>query len=59
MKRRIKIRAVYREEFNVGLYVLALIELARQLQEEVSKLPTSRREEVTETVNGAEEVADD
>lgn len=34
MDRNIKVTARYREEFNVGLYALALIELARQLQEQ-------------------------
>ena len=34
MARRIKVRAVLRPEPDVQLYVLALIELARQLREQ-------------------------
>lgn len=34
MGRRIKVRAIKKEQPNVGLYVQALIALARQLQDE-------------------------
>jgi hypothetical protein len=34
MNRQIKVRAIPKEEPNIRLYVLALIALARQLQEE-------------------------
>jgi hypothetical protein len=34
MRRNIKVKAVWRKEPDIRLYVLALIELARQLQEE-------------------------
>jgi hypothetical protein len=34
MGRRIRVRAIKKEEPNIGLYVLALIALARELQEQ-------------------------
>lgn len=37
MSRRVQIKAEYRKEPDLGLYVLALIELARQLQEEETR----------------------
>jgi len=43
MARRIKITAIHNQEPNVGLYVLALIALARQIQEE------ERREQQAQT----------
>jgi hypothetical protein len=55
MGRRIRVRAIKKEEPNIGLYVLALIALARELQEregqqapEVGQVPPaaeSRKEE--------------
>jgi hypothetical protein len=33
MSRRLRVRAIPKEEPNIGLYVLALIALAQQLQE--------------------------
>lgn len=36
MARRIKVQGIARKKPDVGLYVLALIELARQLQEEAA-----------------------
>jgi hypothetical protein len=40
MGRQIRVRAIEKEEPNVHLYVLALIALARQLQEEDERLAT-------------------
>lgn len=39
MGRRIRVRAIKKEQPNVGLYVQALIALARQLQEQEAKHP--------------------
>jgi hypothetical protein len=43
MGRRIQVRAVAKEEPDTYLYVLALIELARQLQEEAGRPAVSPR----------------
>jgi len=40
MGRQIRVRAIYREEPEIRLYVLALIALARQLQEEDERQAT-------------------
>lgn len=41
MGRWIKVRAIKKEEPNIGLYVQALIALARQLQEEEDQRGTT------------------
>jgi hypothetical protein len=41
MGRRIIVRAIKKEEPNIGLYVQALIALARQLQEEEDQRQTA------------------
>jgi hypothetical protein len=51
MAKRIQVRGVPRPEPNVRLYVLALIELARQLQAEEAAKATGE--------SGGEEAADD
>lgn len=43
MKRDIKVKAVWRAEPEVRLYVLALIALARQLQEEEERAAATER----------------
>lgn len=48
MARRIKITAIHHQEPNVGLYVLALIALARQIQED------EQREQKTQTAQHAD-----
>jgi hypothetical protein len=40
MGKNIRVRAIRKEEPDIGLYVLALIALARQLQEEGKATPT-------------------
>ena len=51
MARRIRVRGVPRPEPNVRLYVLALIELARQLQtEEAAKAGGDLAGEISEKV---------
>jgi hypothetical protein len=42
MNRRIRVRAIRKEEPNVGLYVLALIALARQLEEQDQRAVSER-----------------
>lgn len=37
MTRRVRVRPIHRRNPELGLYVLALIELARQLQEEETR----------------------
>jgi hypothetical protein len=59
MERKIRVRGVFKEEFDVGLYVLALIELARQLQEQEERAVRESETEVTTSATGTEEVADD
>ncbi len=59
MNRKIKVRGMYKEEFDVGLYVLALIELARQLQEQEEQAAGDNQTEVRQGTTGTEEVADD
>ena len=57
MARRIRVRGIPRPEPDVRLYVLALIELARQLQEEEA---TKERKPTTRPVSTApEDAADD
>ena len=40
MGKNIRVRAIRKKEPDIGLYVLALIALARQLQEEDKAIPT-------------------
>jgi hypothetical protein len=53
MKRQIRVRAIAKEEPDIRLYVIALIALARQLQEEEERAgqqhqgqPTDREEAI-------------
>jgi len=54
-RRRIRVRAVAKEEPDIRLYVIALIALARQLQEEEER---ACQQHQGQPANG-EEVADD
>ena len=58
MARRIRVRGVPRPEPNVRLYVLALIELARQLQAEEAAAKATG-EPASEASESAAEVGDD
>lgn len=57
MGRRVRVIGVRKQEPDVGLYVLALIALARQLQEEEER--AARTEEVQQPPVGREEPAHD
>jgi hypothetical protein len=54
MKRGIKVKAVWRREPDIRLYVLALIELARQLQAE-----ERATDQASAVVSDQEEAGDD
>jgi hypothetical protein len=58
MAKRIRVRGVPRSEPDVRLYVLALIELARQLQAE-EEAAEARGEPSEQTPENAPEVHDD
>jgi hypothetical protein len=59
MKGRVKVQGVYQEGVNVGLYVLALITLACQLQEADERAACKNSAEVKPAATGTEEVAGD
>ena len=60
MKRGIKVlRRLYKQELEAGLFVLALLELVRQLQEGEHRAVRDDEKEVKPSVTGTEGVADD
>ncbi len=59
MARRIRVRGIPRPEPDVRLYVLALIELARQLQAEEQVDKTGRASEAQQPENAASEADHD
>jgi hypothetical protein len=59
MERKIYVTGIYRKEPNIGLYVLALIALVRQLQDEEEQATAEQGAGQVRRPTDPEEAADD